>query len=35
MARLAGFRLEERWADWHKQPFTGSSAAHVSVYRLG
>jgi SAM-dependent methyltransferase len=32
MARLAGMRLEERWAGWDGEPFTGLSPAHVSVY---
>jgi SAM-dependent methyltransferase len=32
MARLAGLRLEERWADWNRQPFTGESRSHVSVW---
>jgi hypothetical protein len=32
MARLAGFQLEHRWADWDRGPFTGKSARHVSVY---
>jgi hypothetical protein len=32
MARLAGLRLEHRWADWDRSPFTASSARHVSVY---
>ncbi|MEH6379653.1 class I SAM-dependent methyltransferase [Streptomyces sp. KLMMK] len=32
MARLAGLRLRERWADWTGAPFTSSSAYHVSVY---
>lgn len=32
MARIAGLRLRERWADWHKTPFGAGSAAHVSVY---
>lgn len=32
MARLAGFRLEDRWADWHQSPFTADSTRHVSVY---
>jgi SAM-dependent methyltransferase len=32
MARLAGMRLEHRWAGWDRQPFTGLSPAHVSVY---
>jgi SAM-dependent methyltransferase len=35
MARLAGMRLEERWADWDRTPFGDDSRAHVSVYRLG
>ena len=26
MARLAGFRLEYRWADWDQSPFTAKSA---------
>ena len=33
MARLAGLRLEHRWAGWKGEPFTALSAAHVSVYR--
>ncbi len=33
MARLAGLELEHRWADWDRSPFTGDSAAHVSVWR--
>ena len=32
MARLAGLRLRERWADWAGSPFTSSSKRHVSVY---
>jgi SAM-dependent methyltransferase len=32
MARLAGFRLEHRWADWDRSPFTAESTGHVSVY---
>ena len=32
MARLAGLRLRERWADWAGSPFTSSSRVHVSVY---
>lgn len=32
MARLAGLTLRERWADWHRQPFTGESRSHVSVW---
>ena len=33
MARLAGFRLENRWGGWLKQPFSAGSGKHVSVYR--
>jgi SAM-dependent methyltransferase len=32
MARLAGLRLRDRWADWTGAPFTGESRAHVSVW---
>ena len=32
MARLAGMRLEHRWAGWGREPFTGLSPSHVSVY---
>ena len=32
MARLAGLRLRERWADWHRRPFTNDSRSHVSVW---
>lgn len=34
MARLAGFHLEARWADWDRSEFTAESRSHVSVYRL-
>jgi SAM-dependent methyltransferase len=33
MAQLAGMRLEHRWADWDRSPFTTESASHVSVWR--
>jgi SAM-dependent methyltransferase len=33
MARLAGLRLEHRWGGWRREPFTGLSPAHVSVYQ--
>lgn len=33
MARLAGMRLEHRWAGWRREPFTAASTHHVSVYR--
>jgi SAM-dependent methyltransferase len=32
MARLAGMRRRERWADWNRSAFTGDSEAHVSVW---
>src|SRR3712207_1949913 len=34
MARLAGFTLESRHADWAGAEFTAESRSHVSVYRL-
>jgi SAM-dependent methyltransferase len=33
MAKLAGLTLEHRWATFAKDPFTGASPFHVSVYR--
>jgi SAM-dependent methyltransferase len=32
MARLAGMRLRERWADWSRTPFTSECESHVSVW---
>jgi methyltransferase family protein len=32
MARIAGMRLEHRYAGWNKEPFTHLSPSHVSVY---
>jgi SAM-dependent methyltransferase len=32
MARLAGLRLEHRWAGWDKSPFTAASTSQVAVY---
>jgi SAM-dependent methyltransferase len=32
MARLAGLRLADRWADWSGAPFTSDSESHVSVW---
>jgi SAM-dependent methyltransferase len=32
MARLAGLRRRDRWADWHGAPFTSDSPSHVAVY---
>ncbi|MFC9648776.1 class I SAM-dependent DNA methyltransferase [Streptomyces sp. NPDC056937] len=34
MARLAGFELETRHADWDGAAFTAESRSHVSVYRV-
>ncbi len=33
MARIAGMRLRERWADWSREPFTSDSDAHISVWQ--
>jgi SAM-dependent methyltransferase len=35
MARLAGLRLRDRWAGWHRQPFTSDSVWQVVVYEKG
>jgi hypothetical protein len=32
MGRIAGLRPHERFAGWQRQPFTATSAKHVSVY---
>ncbi|MFD8372928.1 class I SAM-dependent DNA methyltransferase [Streptomyces sp. NPDC059688] len=32
MARIAGLRLRERWDGWTREPFTGDSRQHVSVW---
>ena len=32
MAKLAGMTLSERWSNWHREPFTSNSTAHVSVW---
>ncbi len=32
MARLAGFRLRDRWAGWNRAPFTSSSTDQISVF---
>ncbi|GAA1714286.1 class I SAM-dependent methyltransferase [Isoptericola hypogeus] len=32
MARIAGMRLEHRWAGWDRSPFTPESTSHVSVW---
>jgi SAM-dependent methyltransferase len=33
MAQLAGLRLRDRWAGWHREPFTADSPSHVSVWQ--
>jgi SAM-dependent methyltransferase len=33
MARLAGMRLRDRWADWTQAPFTSESGQHISVWQ--
>jgi SAM-dependent methyltransferase len=33
MARLAGMTLRDRWSNWARDPFTGESRAHVSVWQ--
>lgn len=33
MARLAGMKLRERWADWDRSPFTAESPKHVSIWK--
>jgi SAM-dependent methyltransferase len=33
MARIAGLRLESRWADWNCTAFEAGSTNHVSVYQ--
>jgi SAM-dependent methyltransferase len=32
MAKIAGMRLRERWANWQREPFTSDSAGHISVW---
>jgi SAM-dependent methyltransferase len=32
MARLAGMTLRDRWSDWNRDPFTGESRSHISVW---
>ena len=32
MAKLAGLSLRDRWAGWDREPFTGDSTSHVSVW---
>jgi SAM-dependent methyltransferase len=32
MARIAGFRLRDRWADWDRSPFVAESRSQVAVF---
>jgi hypothetical protein len=32
MATIAGMTLRERWSGWTREPFTGESRSHVSVW---
>lgn len=32
MARLAGLGLRARWGGWSREPFTGESARHISIW---
>jgi SAM-dependent methyltransferase len=32
MAQLAGFRLRDRWAGWHREPFSSGSCDQVAVF---
>ncbi len=32
MAQLAGMTLRERWGGWKRQPFTGDSRKHISIW---
>jgi SAM-dependent methyltransferase len=34
MARIAGMRLRERWADWDRSELTSTSQKHISVWEL-
>ncbi len=33
MARIAGMKLDARWANWRRDPFTAESTSHISVWR--
>ena len=33
MAEIAGMELEQRWANWDREPFIGDSRSHVSVWQ--
>jgi SAM-dependent methyltransferase len=33
MAQLAGMTLRNRWAGWRREPFTGESRQHISIWQ--
>jgi hypothetical protein len=33
MAKIAGFRLRDRWAGWDRAPFTSDSQSQIAVLR--
>jgi len=33
MAQIAGLKLEARWQNWDREPFTGESRSHVSIWQ--
>ena len=35
MGRIAGLKVRERFAGWQRQPFTATSAKHISVFERG
>ena len=32
MAKITGFRVRDRWADWDRAPFSSSSQSQVAVF---
>lgn len=34
MAKTAGLKLSERWADWSQRPYTSSDSQHISLYQV-
>lgn len=34
MARLAGLRLSEQWADWDRSPFGPDSPSRIAIYQM-
>jgi hypothetical protein len=33
MAKIAGFRLQDRWAGWDRAPFTSDSTSQIAVFQ--